>query len=120
MTVRRPSGGGRLSLHVSPVGDPQADFGGRRVAALVLVADPASRPRIDPEWVAAGLDLTRAEGRVAALLAEGRSVREIAASGGHRESYVRALLKQMYKKQGIPGQVALVQRVLALEALPRR
>ena len=119
MTVRG-GGGERLSLHVSPVGDAQADFGARRVAALVLVVDPASRPRIDPEWVAAALGLTAAEGRAAALLAEGRSVREVAAAAGHRESYVRALLKQMYKKQGVPGQVALVQRVLAIDVLPRR
>ena len=103
-----------------PVGNAQADFGGQRVAALVLVVDPASRPRIDPAWLAAALDLTPAEGRAAALLAEGRSVREIAASTAHQESYVRALLKQVYKKQGVPGQVALVQRVLAVDALPRR
>ena len=121
MVVRRPSAGGaRLGVHVSPVRGPQTDFGGRRVAALVLVVDPASRPRIDPEGVAAALGLTPAEGRVAALLAEGRSVREIAAAAGHRESYVRALLKQIYKKQGVSGQVALVQRILAMDALPRR
>ena len=120
MTVRRGSGGGRLSLHVSPVGDAQAGFGGRRVAALVLLVDPASRPRMDPEWVAAALGLTPAEGRAAALLAEGRSVCEIAAATGHRESYLRSLLKQIYKKQGVPGQVALVQRILAMDALPRR
>lgn len=47
-------------------------------------------------------------------------MREIAAAAGHRESYVRSLLKQIYKKQGVPGQVALVQRVLAIDALPRR
>ena len=120
MTVRRPSGGARLGVHISPVGATQADFRGGRVAALVLVVDPASRPRIDPEWVAAALGLTPAQGRAAALLAEGRSVREIAAAAGHRESYVRSLLKQIYKKQGVPGQVALVQRILAMDALPRR
>ena len=35
MTIQRPSGRSRLVLHVSPVGDREADFGGRRVAALV-------------------------------------------------------------------------------------
>ena len=120
MTVRRPSGQARLGLHVSPVGDAQADFGAPRVAALVLVVDPASRPRIDPCRVAATLGLTPAEARVSALLAEGRSVREIAAASGYQESYVRWLLKQVYKKQGLSGQVALVQRVLSADALPRR
>ena len=120
MTVRRPSGQARLGLHVSPVGDVQADFGGSRVAALVLVVDPASRPRIDPCRVAATLGLTPAEARASALLAEGRSVREVAAASGYQESYVRWLLKQVYKKQGVSGQVALVRLVLAAHALPRR
>ena len=119
MTVRRPAGQARLGLHVSPVGDAQADFGGPRVAALVLVVDPASRPRIDPCRVAATLGLTPSEARVSALLAEGQSVREIAAASGYRESYVRWLLKQVYKKQGVSGQVALVRLVLAAHTLPR-
>ena len=119
MTVQRPSGPPRLALHVSPVGDPAADFGGRRVAALVLVVDPARRPRIDPVRVAETLGLTPSEGRAAALLAEGRSVLEIAALTGWQASYVRRLLKRIYAKQGVSGQVSLVPRVLALEALPR-
>ena len=80
MTVQRPSGRSRLALHVMPVGDAAADFGGRRVAALVLVVDPARRPRIDAQRVAVTLGLTASEGRMAALLAEGLRVREIAAA----------------------------------------
>ena len=120
ITIQRPLLRSRLELHVHPVEAAQADFGGRRVAALVLVVDPASRPRIDPGRVSALLGLLPSEGRVAALLAEGRSVREIAATTGYKESYVRWLLKQVYKKQGLSGQIALVQRVLAVYALPRR
>ena len=120
MTLRRLSDPAPLGLHISPVGDPQADFGGRRVAALVLVVDPMSRPRIDPARVAQALGLTPAEGRVVALLAEGRSVREIAAATGRQPGYVRKLLKRVYKKQGISGQVALVPRILAVDTLPRR
>ena len=120
MTIRRATGRTRLGVHVSPVGVGQSDFGGRRVAALMLVVDPAGHARIDPVRVANAFGLTPSEGRVAALLAEGRSVREIAATAGYQESYVRWLLKQVYKKQGISGQVALVRQVLALDALPRR
>lgn len=118
MTLRRPSDPAPLGLHVSPVGDPQADFGGRRVAALVLVVDPAFPPRIDPVRVAAALGLTASQGRVVALLAEGRSVLEIAARTGYQPGYVRLLLKRVYKKQEVSGQVALVPRILALDALP--
>ena len=120
MTVQRPSGRSRLGLHVMPVGDRAADFGGRRVAALALVVDPARRPRIDAHRVAVALGLTASEGRMAALMAEGLRVREIAAAQGWRESYVRWLVEQTYRKLGVSGQVALVRQVLAVDALPRR
>jgi len=120
MTLQRASGRSRLGLHVSPVGDAEGDFGGRRVAALVLVVDPARRPRIDAHRVAVTLGLTPSEGRMAALLAEGMTVREIGAAAGWSEEYVRWLAKQAYRKLGAAGQVELVRQVLAVHALPRR
>ena len=66
------------------------------------------------------LGLSPSEGRVAALLAEGKSVPETAAAAGYRTTYVRWLIQKIYKKQGVSGQVALVRRVLAASALPRR
>ena len=120
MTVRRSPGLPQLVLHVSPVVVRQPDFGARRVAALVLVVDSANRPRLNARQVAMALGLTPAEGRVAALLAEGRSVREIAAAAGFQPGYVRWLLKQAYKKHDLSGQVALVRLVLATDTLPRR
>lgn len=119
MTVQLPAGRSRLGLHVSPVGGGSADFGGRRVAALVLLVDPARRGRIDARRVAAMLGLTESEGRVSALLAEGMAVREIAAETGFRQSYVRWLFQQVYGKLGVKGQVALVRQVLAVDVLPR-
>ena len=119
MTVRRPSGGAALGLHISPVGGAQADFGARRVAALMLLVDPAGHSRIDPVRVAQALGLTPTEGRVAALLAEGNSVRDIAAATGNTAGTVRLFLKHCYKKQGVSGQIPLVRRVLAVDALPR-
>ena len=118
MTIQRPSVRARLGLHVSPVGAAKADFGGRRVAALVLLVDPARRPRIDAQRVAKTLGLTPSEGRMAALLAEGLKVREIAAATGWSENYVRWLVQSVYRKQGVSGQVALVRQVLAVDALP--
>lgn len=119
MTVQCPLLLSRLELHVHPVDAAVPDFGARRAAALVLVADPETCRRIDPVRVSALLGLTALEGKVSALLAEGRSVREIAAAVDYRESYVRWLLKQVYRKQSLSGQVALVRRVLAAYGLPR-
>ena len=120
MTVQRSSGRSRLALHVNPVGDARRDFGGRRVAALVLVVDPAHRPRIDARRVTVTLGLTPSEGRMAALLAEGLTVREIAAAADWSQDYVRWLTKQAYRKLGLQGQVGLVRHVLAVDTLPRR
>ena len=86
MRIQRPLLRSRMELHVHPVEPAQADFGGHRAAALVLVVDPASQPRIDPARVSALLGLSRSEARVSALLAEGRPVREIAAATGYKES----------------------------------
>ena len=120
MTIQRPSGRSRLGLHVMPVGDAAADFGGRRVAVLVLLVDPARRPPINAARVAVTLGLTASEGRMAALLAEGLKLREIATVEGWSEDYVRWMTKQVYRKLGVSGQVALVRHVLAVDALPRR
>ena len=109
----------RLMLHVGPAGGPQVDYGGRRVAAWVFLVDPVHRPRVDPRWVSEALGLTPQEGRVAAMLAEGRSVHEIAVAANQRESYVRWLMQQAYRKHGLSGQVALVRLVLAADASRR-
>ena len=120
MSVQRSSVRSRLGLHVTPVGDGAGDFGGRRVAALVLVVDPARRARIDAQRVTTMLGLSPSEGRMAARLAEGLTVREIAAAEDWSEDYVRWLTKQVYRKLGVSGQVELVRHVLAVDALPRR
>ena len=120
MAVRRAPGRQRLVVHISPVSIAQTDLGAHRPAALVLTVDPASRPRLNPKRVGLALGLTAAESRVAALLAEGLSVPDIAAASGYREGYVRWLLKQAYRKHGVSGQAALVRLVLAADVLPRR
>ena len=57
---------------------------------------------------------------MAALMAEGLEVSEIAAATGWSENYVRWLVQQTYRKLDVSGQVALVRQVLAADALPRR
>ena len=81
-------------------------------------ADPGNRPRVDPEWVETAFGMTPAEAKVTALLAEGRSVRDIKAITRYQETYVRWLFKEIYRKHGLSGQVALVRLVLTLNALP--
>ena len=121
-TVRRPTGLARLVLQVSPVASPVADrhtgFPPRRVAALVLVADPSRRGRIDPGMPAAALGLTPAQSQIAAMLAEGRTVPEIARATGRRESTVRWHLKEIFARHGISRHAELIRLVLSLADIP--
>ena len=93
------------------------DFGGRRVAALVLVVDPGDRARIDPRLVAEALSLTPAESVVAALLSQGKTARDIATERNCQEKAVYWHLQQIYKKRGMSRQTDLVRQVLSLSAL---
>ncbi len=118
MTVRRSWGRPPLVLHVSPVGRRETDVPVWPVAALVVVVDPTRRTRVDPALAASGLGLTRMEGRVAVLLAEGRTVREIAAATGRRESTIRWHLRHIFGKHGISRQAELVRLVLSVAGVP--
>ena len=118
LMVRRPPGLPRLVVHLSPVLARQLDFGLKSVAAQVLVVDPASRPRLDPSVVGAALDLTPSQSQVAVMLAQGRSVHDIAATTGRQPGTVRVFLKQIYNRRGLTGRTDLVRLVLSLSDLP--
>ena len=119
VTVQRISGLPRLLLHVIPVASWSLDAGVRRLAALVLLVDPASQPQVDPELVSAVLGLTTAESRVAVLLTHGLTIRDMAALTGRQENSVRKHLKQTYRKLGISRQAELVRLVLTLGKFSR-
>ena len=53
------------------------------------------------------------------LLAEGRTLREIAAATGREYNTVRAHLKQMFAKVGCSRQFEVAQAVLSLSSLPK-
>ena len=117
MKITRRKAGAPLVLEVHPVRGMGADYRAWAVGALVLVVDPAARPRVDPDLAAEVLGLTRTEGRVAVALAAGRTIAAIAAAQGCAESTVRMHLKRVYRKQGIHKQTELVRRVMSLEGL---
>ncbi|MDE0391591.1 MAG: helix-turn-helix domain-containing protein [Rhodospirillales bacterium] len=105
----------RAVLHVTPVGPLRGEVPSWNVAALVLAVDPYGRLPVDPALVEAALGLTPAEGRVAALLAEGKTVREIAAATGRSEHTIRWHIRQIFEKQGLTriGQLVPLVRSLA-------
>ena len=107
----------RLVLHVNPVGGERAERRASRVAAIVLVVEPETRTTADPELVAGALGLTASESRVAIMLAEGCTLRDIAAATGRSAGTVRWHLRQIFEKNGISRQVELVQLVRSLSAM---
>ena len=117
MPLRRSSMSPPLVVHVKPVATPQPDYGAEHVAALLLIVEPGRERRIDPNLVAGVLGLTPTEGRVAAWLAEGRTVREMAEATGHTKGAIYWHLKQIYQKLSISGQVDLTRMVLSVTAL---
>ena len=116
MLLSRPSLGPRLVVHLVPTSVRQWDFGAQRVAALVLLVEPGTTPRLDPEVVAAALGLTPIESHIAVQLAAGRTVREIAAATGRAPGAVSWHLKQSYRKLGVARQADLVRVVLSVTA----
>ena len=73
---------------------------------------------VSPERVAASLGLTPAESRVAASLAEGRTVAEIARTSDRAPDSVRRLVKQALAKTWCSRQADLVRLVLSCSRLP--
>lgn len=118
MTVARPSAHTRLVVHVTPVSARPWDFRATKVAALVLIVDPESRPAIDIELVQSALGLTPAESQLAIMVAAGQRVRDIAALTGRTEGTVRWHLNNIFHKQDIAGQGDLARRVLSLDGFP--
>ena len=114
MVVRRPLGLSRLVVHVIPVGFRDADVLPSQVAALVLVVDPSGDVQLDPALVAAALGLSPAQNRVAVMLAEGNTVREIARAIGRSENTIRWHIRQIFEKHGLTRLVQLVQLVRSL------
>lgn len=101
-------------MHVKPVAVPEADYGARHTAALVLIVEPERERRIDPDVVAGTLGLTPMESRVAVWLVQGRSVREMAEATGRTEGSIYFHLKQIYRKQPVSRQADLVRLVLSI------
>ncbi len=116
MPLGRPEARSRPIAHVSPVHGAGSGSGG--LGALVLVVDPAERAPVDPGRVGEALGLTPAQSRVAAALAEGRTIDEIAAASGRSRNTVKWHTQHIYAALGVSRQIELAQRVASLAGLP--
>ena len=70
--------------------------------------------RIDPQVVASHTGLTLAQSRVAIMLADGNTMRDIVLKTGAKENSVRTHIKRIHSKLGVSTQAQVVRIVLQL------
>jgi DNA-binding CsgD family transcriptional regulator len=118
LSITRPSGAHPLSVLVVPLRTRPESLGVRRPAAAIFVGDPDIRLDSSNEQHLRELyALTPGEARLAARLAQGKSIEEAAAAIGITVNTARAYLKRIYGKTGVRRQPELVR--LLLLGLPR-
>lgn len=84
---------------------------------LLLIYDPERRPTLNHHLVEQLFDLTPAEAFIAARLAEGHSLQEIAALRRSSISTIRTHMKRIFMKTGTSRQGELVQLILTSPAI---
>ena len=95
---------------------PQAAMGtfGLRPVVMLLFYHPGSAPAIDSGLLYAVFGLTPAECRIASLLAEGLSLKQIAQVQGTQHETVRKQLRSIYQKTATNRQPELIRLLLHL------
>jgi DNA-binding CsgD family transcriptional regulator len=95
---------------------PQREMGsfGLRPVAMLIFYHPASAPSIDASLLYAVFGLTPAECRIATLLAEGMSLKQIAQAQGTQHDTVRKQLRSIYQKTSTNRQPELIRLLLHL------
>jgi DNA-binding CsgD family transcriptional regulator/PAS domain-containing protein len=118
LLVARPSGKPAFALLIAPLrpADEDEDLGAARMT--VFLADLDSRGSALAPRLMQLFGLSKAEARVAAGVAEGRRLQEIAAASDVRMPTVRTQLRAALKKIGVARQADLVRVVLTLPATP--
>ena len=108
----------KLVVHVSPVTASMDEERSGRVRALVVVVDPQSRLSLDPTRIAEILGLTDSQGEVAARLAEGLTIPQIAEATGKHVTTIKWHLSGAFAKLGVSRQPDLVRVVVSLANVP--
>lgn len=119
--LQRPSGRRPLLAGALPLSAERQEslFGGELPGCrvLVTVTDPEAQVPARPEAALRALALSGAEARVAALVGQGLSPRDVAERLALTEETVRTTLKQVFGKLGVSRQGELVGLVTQLSLL---
>ncbi len=111
MLLARVSGKRPFHVFTSPTVRKDMFFGAQG-SALVFISDPEAH-QTESDVLQTLYGLTPAEATVAAFLADGKSVKEIAQATAVRENTVRIHLKRIFDKTGTKRQAELVKVLLS-------
>ena len=118
-SIQRPSGKKPLSILITPVADTGELRSPEEPAVIVFLGDPGYAVDIDQPRLCQLYGLTRAEARVAALLANGYRLEETAESLGLVYETARKHLKHVFGKTGTDRQAELIRMLVTGPAVIR-
>lgn len=118
-SIQRPSGQKPLSILIAPVDGVQELRSPDEPAVIVFLGDPGHVVDIDQARLCELYGLTRAEARVAALLANGYRLEETAESLGLVYETARKHLKHVFGKTGTDRQAELIRMLVTGPAVIR-
>jgi DNA-binding CsgD family transcriptional regulator/PAS domain-containing protein len=111
LRIERPSGMGDLLLVAGSAHAPDYVSAGGGPAMVLFLNDPTHAPRISPDALRELLGLTQSEAGIAADVADGLSIVDVAARHGISPNTVRAHLRAIFTKTGVKRQSQLVHLV---------
>jgi DNA-binding CsgD family transcriptional regulator len=117
LAIARKSGLRSLNVLVAPLRHIAEFARATESKVVVFLSDPERHPEFPMDTLRRLYEFTPAEGRIAAELVKGRSVKNIAAAFEITEETVRKALKSMFQKTGTSRQGELV--ALLLSSIPQ-
>jgi len=112
VTINRPSGNRPLQVLLNPFMDTKKDGYESECLALVVVYDPEQTVETDQHVLRQMYGLTKAEARLAALIADGRSLSAAAEILAIQHDTVRTHLKRIFSKTRTNRQSDLITLIL--------
>lgn len=113
LPITRTAGGHPLSVQVFPLRTSAGMLGDRKSAAAIFISDPDLRLSSNEQHLRELYALTPVEARLAASIAQGRSVDEAALEMGISRNTARAYVKRIFHKTGVRRQAELVRLMLS-------
>jgi DNA-binding CsgD family transcriptional regulator len=112
-TANRPNGKQPLNITITPFKEQDRYAGGSEKFALVLISDPERSIASNEEALRADFGLTKAEARIAKLLADGHPLAEVGELLEITPNTARTHLKRIFSKTDTNRQSSLVKLILS-------